>query len=383
MSSMSGRGGRRVGQTLRGGASLAASLALFSTCNRSHAPDPSVGPSGPPGVPVPGNSRPSPSPVPPDPDASPNTAAPRGYLLRALAAEAGVPADALPMDVDRDNGRVLVSSFSAGLFELDWPPGTATPVISRSWKQASIGNVGEARYGAGGAIYVNVHQQGLAKIAGDQLTLIGPADGLVNADLLDILVRANGDVWVVGVPNPFGGGGGVQVLVRDRPAALLPTANISVGTLRSSLDMPDRRSVFATSEAGVLELDGNGLVAKLSPPGRVARLARQPGGAAIGAVGAVVERWDGAAFTILSDPFRLPPTGGSSWDPLDLAISPAGDWMILCADGVLSVTDAQGRPIGQFDASSGVPLSARRILVLADGHRALLGGERGAALLSW
>jgi hypothetical protein len=290
------------------------------------------------------------------------------------------------MDVDRKTGRIILSSFSSGLFELEWPPGQPTPTIRRSWRTDVMGHVGEARYAKGGTIYVNVHGKGLAKVTERGVSVIGTADGLVNADLLEILVRSTGEVWVVGVPNPFGGGAsGVQILVNDRPSKIIPTENVSVATLRSLLDMPTRRAVFATSDAGVVELNSKGLIARLSGPGRVNRLARQPGtgSGAIGAVGSVVERWDGSRFALMTEAFRMPPTSGSSWGPQDLAIAPNGNWTIICADDVLSVVDAAGKHLGQFDASSGVPASSRRVLLLADGRRILVGGEHGAALMSW
>jgi hypothetical protein len=327
------------------------------------------------------NSRPAPTPTTTPPSSGP----PTGYTLTSVAASAGLPQDALPMDVDPGTGHILLSSYSAGVLELSWPLGQTAPTINRAWKTDVVGNPGEARYGASSSIYVNVHGQGLGKVTDQGVSVVHTSDGLVNADLLDILVRSNGDVWVVGVPNPFGGGFGLQILVNDHPSALVPTAGFDVTTLRSTLDMPDRQSVFGATAAGVVELNAAGLIAKLSQPGRVTRLRRQAGSgaAALGGVGAGVERWDGKQFSVVTDPFRLPPTSGSSWDPQDLGIAPNGNWVILCADGVLSVIDPTGAFLGQFDTSSGVPPSAQRLLVLADGRRILVGGQQGSALLSW
>ena len=374
---------RHLGRSVGCSAALLACF-LVSSCGKAHGlmtsslPMPTApgGTAGPPQAPAPGSGSASAS----------TSVAPPGYLLSKVSPQVGLPDDAVPMDVDRKTGRIVLSSFSSGLFEMEWPPGQAAPTIRRSWKEDVIGHVGEARYAAGGTIYVNVHGKGLAKVTERGVSVIGTADGLVNADLLDILVRSTGEVWVVGVPNPFGAGGaGVQILVNDRPSKIIPTENVSVGTLRSSLDMPARRSVFATTAAGVVELTSKGLIGHLSGPGRVNRLARQPGGGtgAIGAVGSVVERWDGTRFVLMTEPFRMPPTSGSSWAPEDLAIAPNGNWAIICGDDVLSVIDSAGKHLGQFDASSGVPASSRRVLLLADGRRILVGGEHGTALMSW
>src|SRR5262249_28844799 len=144
---------------------------------------------------------------------------PPGYRLMPVAGD--LPIDALPNDVDPTSGRILLSSTTSGLFEVDWPSGAAAPTVRQHWPRQTFGMFGEARYAAG-AIYANVYSAGLWKFVATNVSLIGPAAGLINTDLLTILVRSSGEVWVAGVPTPLGGGG-IQVLRNDKPIQAILT----------------------------------------------------------------------------------------------------------------------------------------------------------------
>ena len=102
------------------------------------------------------------------------------------------------------------------------------------------------------------------------------------------------------------------------------------------------------------------------------------------AVGTIVEVWNGTQFTGFEGIVRQPPAPGTtvSATPVDVAVDATGDWFILHADGVLSVIDAGGRNLGQWDSASGVPASPRRVLYIG-GRRILIGGEKGLAVVSW
>src|SRR5450631_2357980 len=170
------RSARHLGRSLGCSAALVA-CCLVSSCGKAHglmtsslpvstAPG---GTAGPPRTPAPGSGSSSAS----------TSVTPPGYLLSKVPPQVGLPDDAVPMDVDRKTGRIVLSSFSSGLFELVWPPGQLAPSIRRSWKTDAIGHVGEARYGTGGTIYVNIHGKGLAKVTEGGVSVIGTADGLV------------------------------------------------------------------------------------------------------------------------------------------------------------------------------------------------------------
>jgi hypothetical protein len=313
------------------------------------------------------------------------TGTPAQLIIGTVPAGLGLAADAVPMDVDPATGRVLLSSYSTGLWELAWPEPPAQPSVARRWTSDTLGPVGQARYGPGSAVYVNLYGKGLAKLpAAGSMSVVGASAGLVNNDLLALLVRPNGEVWVSGVPTPAGGAG-FQVLVGDRPQPII-TPPRGLETLRAWVDMPERGSLFGATPSGVVEVKRDGTVTLMSALDRTGMVAICRGhdpGTAI-AVGTIVEVWNGTQFAAFEGIERQPPAPGTtvSATPIDITVDAAGDWFILHGDAVLSVIDPTGRNLGQWDTRNGIPPSARRLLFIG-GRRILIGGEMGSALVSW
>jgi hypothetical protein len=208
--------------------------------------------------------------------------------------------------------------------------------------------------------------------------MFGRADGLINNELLTMLVRANGELWVAGVPTPVGGGG-VQILVNDRPTRTIDLGSTELHTLRDWIEIPERSSVFAATRGGVVELKSDGSPMVVNRNAAVG-IARQPAGAMV-AVGDFVENWNGTDFTPIGGHRPAPAGGGVSSGPVDVVIEADGAWVILYADGYLSVIDPSGHYLLGFSNATGVPPMAQRLLLLAGGGRVVVGGPQGSALL--
>jgi hypothetical protein len=163
---------------------------------------------------------------------------------------------------------------------------------------------------------------------------------------------------------------------------MLTSASSSLQTVREWVEMPERSSIFAATGAGVAEFKSDRTFALVTTDlNPMSAIARQPGGSAVGAVGALVERWNGQAFVAVPK-HRPPPAGGAvSSSPLDLVIAGDGTWVILYGDGFLSVLSSAGVYLGGFDSSTGVPPGAQRLL-LASEKRILIGGAHGLAVLA-
>jgi hypothetical protein len=314
-----------------------------------------------------------------------SAATPARLVIGGVPAALGLAADAVPMDVDPATGRILLSSYSTGLWELSWPETAAQPSVARRWTADKLGPIGLARYGPASTVYVNLYGKGLAKLPADgSMLVIGTSAGLVNNDLLALAIKANGEVWVAGVPNPIGGAG-FQFLIDDRPQAIISPPR-GLETVRSWIEMPERGSLFGATSSGVVEVKRDAPVTLMSALDRTGMVAVSRGhdpGTAV-AVGTIVEVWNGTQFTGFEGIVRQPPAPGTtvSATPVDVAVDATGDWFILHADAVLSVIDAGGRNLGQWDSASGVPASPRRVLYIG-GRRILIGGEKGLAVVSW
>jgi len=275
----------------------------------------------------------------------------------------GLPADAIP--VDAGAGRLLFSSDSTGLWEV------AAGKVVRRWSLERYGKTGEARL-APARVYAAIYGRGLAELKGTSASFTA---GLLGEDLLQILVARSGDVWVAAVPLPSGRGGGVQIVRGGRAVKTIPLQGRELATLRSWIEVPERRSVFAATAGGIVELGPDARVELLSRDA-VSAIARQPGGGVIGAVGTVVVRWDGSAFVPVL--FRV--EAGPIGSPTDVAIDAAGRWFVLYQGGVVAALDPAGAFVRAFGAGDGIPPAARRLLLDTAGRRVLIGSEGGGVV---
>jgi hypothetical protein len=112
-------------------------------------------------------------------------------------------------------------------------------------------------------------------------------------------------------------------------------------------------------------------------------VSRQPGGDLVGAVGAVIDRWDGQTFSrAFTRSVRPVPDGTTFSAPISVVVTQDRLWVILFGDDFISIIDDSGTCLAGFGRSNGVPKSSQRLLRLADGQRVLIGGQTGLALLS-
>ena len=282
--------------------------------------------------------------------------------------EAPLLTDALPMDTNRATGRVLLSSYSAGLFQLEREKTGHWRIVEslRPGKELPKGLFGDAQYTQTGGLSAILYSQGLLRIENGQSTLLGPADGLFSGSLLRLLARRSGDIWLAYSPQPFGAkaGAAIQILQGNRVARTVEIASREIATIGRWIEVPERNSAFAATPAGVVEVREDGMMTRLSTDA-VSAIVRNAQTGMIGVVGTVIQRWDSQRFVPML--FRVDhprsPTGqfypGS---PIDIAIDKAGIWYLLFNNGILALLNRDGGFLATLDAEDGIPVTARRLL---------------------
>src|SRR5207253_2575982 len=97
----------------------------------------------------------------------------------------GVPTDALPVDVHASTGRVLLASYSAGLFELE-SGADANWTLSRQFPgpDQPTGLFGDAAYQAADRMVAILYAKGLLRLHNGEGSLFGPEQGLLSPNLL-------------------------------------------------------------------------------------------------------------------------------------------------------------------------------------------------------
>lgn len=301
----------------------------------------------------------------------------------------GIPADALPMDVDTETGDVLFASYARGFAHLTRAANGEWQAVERlrPGQELPEGLFGDAQLLPGGGVGAIVHSQGLLLVKGDQITFLGEEQGLHSAHLLRLLARGAGDIWVMHTPMPFGdkAGAALQILQNDTVARTVKVDNRNVATVGRWVEVPERGSVFAATRAGVVEISEDGTFTRLSR-NSASSIARAPRAGSIGAVGSAIERWDGSRFVpVLSrvDHSRWPRGQYYPGSPIDLAIDAAGHWYLLYSGGVLLILGTDGRFLGLMDPEDGIPPTARRLLAHPTTGDIFLGsGTEGAVVIS-
>jgi hypothetical protein len=286
-----------------------------------------------------------------------------GAAAPVASEPSAIAGDAIPMDVCGD--RVLLGSYAAGPVEI--ARGAASWQVSRrlaSEPALPPGPYGDAVYGRAGEIYVAAAGRGIARIAPDGTgRLLAAVAGLRRRDILRLLARSNGELWVLEAPLPFAGGDTMISVLRDgRVQRSVALGDRDLATVSRWLDT-GRGTVLAATRAGLAELGGEPFVRLVSP--HAAHGVAVSGGGIVAAVGDTVERWDGARLSpVLFGLDRAPETAGPR-SVLDVAIDRGGTWLVLFSGGVIAVLDRQGRVAGMLDAADGVPTTARRLLLHA------------------
>jgi len=288
---------------------------------------------------------------------------------------AGVPDDALPTDVDVRTKRVLLSSPTQGVFEL--APLRASWQVRRTWRggrELPAGVYGEACYAAGGVV-VALLGQGVLRLEETRASRLDAEPGWPARLPLTLLGRSRGGLWVAFAPLPFGTESSGGVLLWDRKVVrTVALHDRALATIGRWIEVPERKSVFAATPGGVLEIGEDGKLERHSSA-PVASLARDPRGRAIVAVGSSVTRWDGrrlvpVLFSLDMPGKRAPMRQG---DPIDVAIDGRGCWHLLYAQGLLAVLDRSGRPAAVLTTEDGIPSTARRLLAVASTDEVLVG----------
>jgi hypothetical protein len=276
--------------------------------------------------------------------------------------------DALPMDQNQATGKVLLASYSSGLFQLEREKAGRWKVAEsyRPGAELPAGLFGDAQYAPSGAIIAILYAQGLLRLENNRTTVLGTSDGLRGNNLLRILVRRSGDIWVAHPPMPFGvtSTSAVQVIQSNRVAHTFDVANRDLATIGRWIEMPERNSIFAATRAGVAEINKEGKVTLLSTDS-ASSISRDPRTGSIGVVGAAIQRWDGKRFAPVlfrvNHP-RLPGEQFQHGSPIDIAIDKNGAWYLLYNGGIVVMLDAKGGFLNLLDAEDGIPPTAQKLL---------------------
>jgi len=313
-----------------------------------------------------------------------------GHLRNLYTAQMNdaLPSDALPMDVNKDDGRLLVSSYLGGLAEMRIQPRGLQIETARlrPGKELPAGLFGDAQYASNGEVLAIMHSQGLLKIANGKTSIIGPKEGLVSNDLLRLLALSSGKVWLAFTPQPFGpnSNAGLQLLTDSSIEQTIELKDRDAATIGDWIEVPERGTVFAATRAGVFEISLDGSIQRLSV-NPVSAIARNSEGSIIGVAGATIERWDGNHFVPLLfqiDHPRWPRGKFYLSAPIDLAINEQGDWFLLFKNGVLVLLDSQGSPLGLMDTEDGIPASSRKLLLNPGNGELFIGGTEGLVMIS-
>jgi hypothetical protein len=280
-----------------------------------------------------------------------------------------LPPDALPMDVNAASGRVLLSSYSGGVFELERAPGGRWRAgrAFRPGVEIPSGLFGDALYSGDGGLSVVMLSQGLLRTGQGQPILLGPESGLLSTHILRFLKRSTGEIWLAYLPMPVGriSGGAVQVLRDGGLRRTMEIADRRVGSIARWIEVPERDAVFAATAAGVVEMRSDGSLARLSTS-PAATIARDAATGAVGAAGVSVERWDGGKFVPFH--YRLDAecrgaAQGPLGSPIDLTIDASGIWHLLFRGGILVTLSPKGECLGVMGPEDGVPRTAQRLLI--------------------
>ena len=281
---------------------------------------------------------------------------------------AAVPGDAVPEAANPARGRVLLSSYSQGLAQLQRAEDGHWSVIERLHPGAElpVGSFGDAKYLGSETIYVAMPSRGLLRVDMNGTKLLGTTEGLHGVDILRLLTRPSGETWVSYTPQPFGtdSRAAVEVLREDQVINTIPLVDRDLATIGRWVDVPERNSVFAATRAGVVEFQADGSFARVSI-NSASSIARDPATGSIGVVGTSVERWDGRQFLPVLFALDYPgyPKGQfPAGSPFDVAIDRTGIWYLLYQNGILALLDPDGRFLGVLGPEDGMPATSRALL---------------------
>jgi hypothetical protein len=294
-----------------------------------------------------------------------------------------LPVDALPMQANAAGSRVLLSSPSRGLLELE--RGRDTWRMTRQWRAGAElppGVFGPAAYandGDDGAVIAVVLSQSLLRLPpGQAAQALDIRDGAAPSAPLDVAPTPGG-LWVASGSTPFSGAGaGLHFIANDKATRFVPLPDKQAQPSGRLLAWPNGR-VWVGTRIGIVEAEPGGASRRVSGD-RVEALYRNASSGLIGAVGATVQRWDGERML----PVLFAATPRAAGHPVDLVIDDAGRWLILYSGGQLVLLDDKREFVATLGEASGIPPSSRRLLYLPKTRELLIGTAReGVFVLPW
>jgi hypothetical protein len=294
----------------------------------------------------------------------------------------GLPKDAMPMDLHPRTGRVLVSSASQGLVELE--RAGAWRVV-RQWHaghELPAGAYGDAQY-VGQGLAAVLAGQGVVLIERERVRRLDAAPDWPRRAPMRLLRRAKGGFWVAFAPLPLGEDSqGLALLWQGgRVVRTVHLRDRAVATIGRWLET-SRRSILAATRAGVAEIGEDGSL-RLRSNTPASSIARDALGRTIAVVGSSVARWERGRFAPVL--FRLDVPGEEAFtrhgDPIDVAIGARGCWHVLYGQGVLALLDAGGRPTRILTPRDGIPRTARRLLASPESGEVLVGSAQDGVVV--
>lgn len=298
-----------------------------------------------------------------------------------------LPADSMPMDASKAGTEILFSSYSAGLSMLR-RNGTGEWNAQDSWSDKTRmpdAHFGDAQFASNDGIAAVVFSRGLLLGNDKEMRIVAPKDALNIANLFRILVLGSGDIWLAYRPLPFGrdSTGAIQILRGSEVVGAFKMPDRGTATIGRWIEFPERKSVFAATRDGVVEIRNDGIMTILSS-NPATSIARNPATGLIGAVGSTVERWDGQKFVPLFYQVlhpRRPQAMYSPGSPIDIAINSKNFWFVLYNHGVLAILDSRFQFVNILDVEDGIPETAQRLLTVP-GTADVLVGSTGEGVVA-
>ena len=290
-----------------------------------------------------------------------------------------LPADSLPMDVRSAVPEVLFSSYSAGL-------ATLRRYRTNEWRRQDSwldntrlpdAHFGDAQFTSNNGIAAVVFSKGLLLANHEEMRIVEPDNALNSANLFRVLALRSGEIWLAYRPLPFGqqSAGAIQKLKQGEIVGTFRMPDRASATIGRWVELPERRSIFAATRDGVIEIRNDGSIARISP-NPAASIARNSATGLIGVVGSSVERWNGQQFVPVfyqvSHP-RWSKEMFSPGSPIDIAINSENFWFILYNRGVLAILDSKFQFLHLMDVEDGIPQTAQRLLVVPGTDEVFIG----------
>ena len=281
-----------------------------------------------------------------------------------------LPADSMPMDVKDSISEVLFSSYFRGLkiAQLQRPKGLH---VNESWLAGISlpeGHVGDAQFTNSSGIAAVLYSQGLLLADAKVTRVLTKSDGLFSTNPFRVLALSSGELWLAYEPLPFGqhSTGAIQSLKGGQIAGTFEMPDRGTATISRWMEVKERKSIFAATRAGVIEIKNDGSLVSISP-NPATSIAQSPASGQIGVVGSTVERWDGQKFVSVFYEVKHPRRSQGTYSPgspIDIAIDDQNTWYILYSGGIVAILNSKFEFVNLLDDDDGIPSTAQRLMTL-------------------